>query len=63
MSILTFILFLPLLGAGLVALLPKSAKGLIRTVALASTAFPLLCAILAFLSFNGAEAGPGGYKF
>ncbi|MBT7872868.1 MAG: NADH-quinone oxidoreductase subunit M [Verrucomicrobia bacterium] len=63
MSILTFILFLPLLGAGLVALLPKTAKGLIRAVALASTALPLLCAILAFLSFNGAEAGPGGYKF
>jgi NADH:ubiquinone oxidoreductase subunit 5 (subunit L)/multisubunit Na+/H+ antiporter MnhA subunit len=63
MSILTFILILPLLGAGLVAMLPKSAKGGIRAVALASTALSMLCAIGAFLSFNGAAAGPGGYKF
>ena len=63
MSILSFILILPLLGAGLVALLPKSAKGGIRTVALVSTALTMLCAVVAFLSFNGAATGPGGYKF
>ncbi len=63
MSILTFILILPLLGAGLVAMLPKSAKGGIRTVALATTALSMLCAVIAFLTFNSATAGPGGYKF
>ncbi|MBT5927656.1 MAG: NADH-quinone oxidoreductase subunit M, partial [Verrucomicrobia bacterium] len=63
MSILTFILILPFIGAGLVALLPKSSKGGIRTVAIGSTALTMLCAIFAFLSFNAATAGPGGYKF
>ncbi|MDA0750494.1 MAG: proton-conducting transporter membrane subunit, partial [Verrucomicrobia bacterium] len=63
MSILTFILALPLLGAGVIALMPKSAKGGIRTVALATTGLSMLCAILAFLTFNGAAEGEGGYKF
>jgi len=63
MSILTFILVLPLIGAGIVALLPKSAKGGIRAVALATTGLSMICAILAFLTFNGAAEGDGGYKF
>jgi len=63
MSILTLILILPLLGAGLVALLPRTAKAGIRAVALGSTALSMLLAIFAFLSFQGAAAGPGGYKF
>jgi NADH-quinone oxidoreductase subunit M len=63
MSILTLILLFPIIGAALVAMLPKSARSSIRAVALVATGLTMTAAIIAFLGYNGAMEGPGGYRF
>jgi len=63
MSILTLILALPLLGAAVIALLPKNAASAIRNTALGSAGLAMLLAVLAFVLYPGAEIGAGGYRF
>lgn len=56
-SILSWIVFFPLVGMAVIALLPRESHGLIRNVAVVATGLPLIqVAVLAF-GFNRAEAG------
>ena len=63
MSILSFILLLPLLGAGLIALWPREQRVAIRAIALATTSLSMLLAVWAFAGFTGAAEGLGGFKY
>ena len=63
MSILSFILLLPLLGAGLIALWPREQRVAIRAIALATTSLSMLMAVWAFAGFTGAAEGLGGFKY
>ena len=49
---LSFMTFFPLVGAVLIALLPKGKDGLIKNIALISTLPPLAAAVKIFLSFD-----------
>jgi NADH-quinone oxidoreductase subunit M len=60
MSLLTFIILLPLLAAVLLALVPRELGFGIRLVALAVTLLDLLLAVVLFLRF---DPGVGGYQF
>src|SRR6185503_8698882 len=60
---LSFIILLPLLAALGIVAIPRRYRFVIRVIALAATLVTLLLATKMFLSFDGAEAGPGGYKF
>ena len=60
---LTSLILLPFLAALVMVLLPGTARGVIRAVALLATFGSLLLAGAIFFGFNGAEAGIGGYKF
>jgi NADH-quinone oxidoreductase subunit M len=62
MSILTYIIVLPLLGAGIIALIPRNYRFLIRMVAWVATFAALLCAVAAFTKFGGAPV-VDGYRF
>jgi NADH-quinone oxidoreductase subunit M len=53
---LSWIIFLPLLGAGLILLLPKDNKALIRNVALATTLLDLALCIPLYLGFDPTTA-------
>ncbi len=57
MPLLSVIVFLPLLGAVVVALLPKSRAGWARVVALVVTLLDLALAALAVVAFDVAEPG------
>ena len=63
MSILSFILLSPLLGAGLIALWPREQRIAIRAIALATTSLSMLLAMWAFAGFTGATEGLGGFKY
>ena len=63
MSILSFILLLPLLGAGLIALWPREQRVAIRAIALATTSLSMLMALWAFAGFTGAAEGLGSFKY
>ncbi|NBQ25426.1 MAG: NADH-quinone oxidoreductase subunit M [Verrucomicrobia bacterium] len=63
MSILSFILLSPLLGAGLIALWPREQRVAIRAIALATTSLSMLLAVWAFAGFTGATEGLGGFKY
>ncbi|HEY2952955.1 MAG TPA: proton-conducting transporter membrane subunit, partial [Verrucomicrobiae bacterium] len=60
---LTSIICIPLLAALLTLLIPRNYRFVIRCVALLATLVTLALATLLFLNFDGAVAGPGGYKF
>src|SRR5712664_73000 len=60
---LTSIICLPLMAALLLVLIPRNYRPVIRGVALLATLATLALATLLFLKFDGAAAGPGGYKF
>ncbi len=60
MSILTYIILAPFIGALLVALIPREYKFVIRIVALASTLVSMVLAIVMFAKF---EAGAAGFQF
>jgi len=62
MTLLTSIILVPLLGALVVALIPRNYRFVIRIVALASTLVTMLLAIAMFLKFDGAPA-TDGFKF
>lgn len=62
MSLLTFIIFVPLLAAIGILFIPRDLRFGIRLVALASTLFTLLLGLILFLQFDGAAAVEG-YKF
>lgn len=63
MSILTFIIGGPLLAAMVLAMVPRGFRVVIRGAALSATLVSALLALVMFLRFNGAEAGPAGYRF
>ncbi|MBN2044383.1 MAG: NADH-quinone oxidoreductase subunit M [Anaerolineales bacterium] len=62
-SLLTIILFAPSIAALLTLLIPKDYKKLIRIWALVASLVPLIFALVAWFSFEGAGADPNGYKF
>ena len=56
-SILTYMTFIPLLGAVIILCLPRDSNNLVRWVAVGATTPPLLMAIWLFANFNRSEAG------
>jgi len=62
MSLLTFIILIPFLGALIVALIPRNYRFVIRLVALAATLVSMLLAIVMFVRFDAAAAIKG-FKF
>jgi NADH-quinone oxidoreductase subunit M len=62
MSLLTYIILVPFLGALIVALMPRDYRFVIRLVALASTLVSMILAIAMFAKFDSASAA-NGYKF
>src|SRR5580700_4357004 len=63
MSILTWIIGLPLLGAIALAFVPRSFRVVMRGVAVGVTLLAALLAVKMFLQFNGADADAGGFRF
>ncbi len=62
MSLLTYIILVPFLGALIVALIPRDYRFVIRLVALGSTLVSMILAIAMFAKFDSATA-TNGYKF
>ena len=62
MSLLTYIILVPFLGALIVALIPRDYRFVIRLVALASTLVSMILAVAMFAKFESATA-TNGYKF
>lgn len=62
-NILSLILFLPLAGAILVAILPGKNKQLVRWTALLVSLVPFILTLVLWTEFGGAEANADGYKF
>jgi NADH-quinone oxidoreductase subunit M len=62
MSLLTYIILAPLLGALITALIPRDYRFVIRLVALGSTLVSLVLAVVMFAQFDSATA-TDGYKF
>ena len=56
-SILSYIIFIPLLGVLIIVLLPKSKSGLYKWIALASLALSLVLSVFLTLSFDGGFEG------
>src|SRR5512134_1309270 len=56
-GILTYMTFIPLLGAAVILCLPRDANNLVRWVAVGATTPPLLMAVWLFANFNRSEAG------
>jgi NADH-quinone oxidoreductase subunit M len=54
---LSFMTFFPLVGAVLIALLPRAKDGLVKNIALVSTLPPLAAAVKIFLSFDRTSVG------
>jgi len=63
MSILTYILGVPLLAEVVLAFVPRDYRFVMRLVALGATAASALLAVLLFVRFPGAEASVDGYRF
>jgi NADH-quinone oxidoreductase subunit M len=63
MSILTYILGWPLVAALVLAFVPRNLRMVMRGVAIGATLISALLAVKMFLQFNGANAGPSGYRF
>ena len=60
--ILTLIIFLPLVGAGLICLMPSSAAGAVRRIAMGTALVVLVLAVAAVWAFLGTPASEnGGY--
>src|SRR6516162_8333851 len=60
---LTFIIGLPFVAAVLMAFVPRNYRVVIRALALLATFGSAVAAVLMFLKFNAAAAGPDGFKF
>jgi NADH-quinone oxidoreductase subunit M len=63
MTWLTWILFLPTLGAVVIALLPRENKQLVRWVALGVSLLPLALTLIVWINFPDAAVNADGYKF
>ena len=63
MSIISFIVLLPLVAALLLCLVPRNYKTVVEAVAWLTTFIVMVLALIMFCHFNGAPAGAGGYKF
>ena len=63
MSLLTYIVALPLLAAVGLVFVPRHYRVIMRAAALAATFVTMLLAIVLFVRFNGADADEGGFKF
>ena len=59
-NLLTLILFLPVISAGVIALLPHEEKTLVRWVALISSLIPLVLSLVVWFQF---EADKSGFQF
>ena len=62
MSLLTYIILAPFLGALIVALIPRDYRFVIRLIALGSTLVSMILAMVMFAKFDSAAA-TDGYKF
>lgn len=62
MSLLSYIILVPFLGALIVALIPRNYRFVIRLAALASTLVSMVLAVAMFAKFDGATA-TNGFKF
>ncbi|HMJ91594.1 MAG TPA: hypothetical protein VK530_17355, partial [Candidatus Acidoferrum sp.] len=60
MSLLTYIILVPFIGALIVALIPRDYRFVIRIVALASSLVTMVLAIALFAKF---DAGATGFQF
>ena len=56
-NLLTLILFLPVISAGIIALLPAQEKTLIRWVALISSLLPLAWSLVMWFQYDPAQRG------
>jgi NADH-quinone oxidoreductase subunit M len=63
MSVLTFIIFCPLLAALALVFVPRSFRVVMRGVAVAATLVAALLAVWMFLRFGGAAEGANGFRF
>src|SRR5262245_52997379 len=63
MSILTYILGLPLLAALLLVFVPRNYRVVIRGTAILATFISALLAVKMFLQFNSAVVAGSGYRF
>jgi NADH-quinone oxidoreductase subunit M len=63
MSILTFILGIPLLAAILLAFVPRNFRVVMRAGALLATLLSAILAVVLFVRFDGASVGGSGYRF
>jgi len=63
MSILTHILGWPLAAAVVLALVPRNYRVVIRALALLATAISAVLAVVMFVNFGTAAAGPEGFRF
>ena len=59
-SLLPLLILIPLIGAGLIVVLPHRQTSTIRAVALSATFLPLVLALYFFISYN---ASAGGFQF
>lgn len=57
-TLLSWIIFTPLIFGAIIVLLPKHMEGKFRTIALVQTLFSALLAIVVYLGFNGNSASP-----
>ncbi len=63
MSLLTYILGWPLFAALVLAFVPRNYRVVMRGTAILATLVSAALAIKMFVQFNGATAGPDGFKF
>jgi NADH-quinone oxidoreductase subunit M len=63
MSILTFIIFCPLLAAAVLAFLPRSFVVVMRGAAILAAFISAILALSMFVQFDQAQAGATGFKF
>lgn len=63
MSPVSWMILLPLMAAGALALLPRERVGWARTITLGVTAWVALIGLRLLAGFDDATVGPGGYRF
>ncbi|MGZ3586546.1 MAG: complex I subunit 4 family protein [Candidatus Limnocylindrales bacterium] len=61
--ILSLVIFSPLIGALVLAFVPRERLALIRWLALATALVSLLCSLIMVAAFNGAAPDAGGFRF
>ena len=62
-NVLSLIIFLPVVGALLVAFIPRLSDGLIKRVAAVFTFIPLVLAMALFFNFDKSAGATGVFQF